>query len=162
MLNKRLMYFLTIQIYEVLKFREWGIDDKLSKSMWFLIFEYQVVRAYCKRFLRKFIWIFWSLNSNSKNLDSERYLCFLFPRLRLSRTLPPLYHWPSTSFRVESATYKKNPYKVFITCLCTCPSLSFKISHLFIQRISSFINPLKILISQKTFLEHPSLSSLYS
>lgn len=75
-------------------------SNKLSKSIWFLIFEHQVPREYIKRFLRKFICISRSPNSNRKNRDSERYSYFLSSRL-------PFHHWPSTNFKVESAICKK-------------------------------------------------------
>lgn len=77
-------------------------SNKLSKSIWFLIFEYQVPRVYIKRFLRKFIWISKSLNLNRKNMDSERYPYFLSPRLL------PLHHWPLQILELSQLHVKRH------------------------------------------------------
>lgn len=82
--------------------RQWGtgqqvIQINLAPNLWISSSR----SVYCKRSLGKFICIFRSLNSISENLDSERYLYFLSPRLRLLSRLPSLHHWSSTSSKAE-------------------------------------------------------------
>lgn len=87
-------------------------------------------------------------------MDSERYL--YFPRLRSLYTLPSLHHWPSTSFRAESATCKKAHRKcAFVFAYALLYPLKYPL--IYLPFIFLHTHPLKILISQRAFLKHPLL-----